>query len=304
MADTFSASGPQPSLSHQLDAWGHADATVREREAAEHELNALRAERASMLAVTQVKAPFSGEVVYRHPAPGFAPENTPVLAVSAGSGFVARIWVPTTEIDAIRAAGKVQLALEQPILNRFFEGEFRTFEAAPYEKNRVIAIFDVRLPLEAITLLASAGNPVQAKLLWRPDLLASHTVQGSLILAVIGCAGMFTSGLQRRIVTDNEPLLAERTEAGLLSERLRESVRSFHLLLRQGRLDDDPDLVRTLVRLAERMGEPALGVLREELVFDEELEQAFREWGRRSYNPALIAMLDQVRGSSTLMVTA
>jgi hypothetical protein len=52
------------------------------------------------------------------------------------------------------------------------------------------------------------------------------------------------------------------------------------------------------------MGEPALGILREELVFDEELEQALREWGCHSYNPALIAMLDQVRGSSALMVAA
>lgn len=279
-----------------------ADATAREREAAEHELNALRAERASMLAVTQVRAPFSGEVVYRHPAPGFAPENTPVLALSAGSGFVARIWVPAAEISAIRAAGKVQLALEQPILNKFFEGDFRTFEEAPYEKNRVIAVFDVKLPLEAIALLASAGNPVQARLLWRPDLLASHTFRGSLALAAIGCLGMFASGLRRR-ATD-EPPIARQIEAGALGERLNETARRFHTLLRQGRPDDDPDLVRAVIRLTERMGEPALSALRAEIVFDADLEQALREWSRHSYDPALVAVLDQVRASSALMVAA
>nr|WP_237182728.1 HlyD family secretion protein [Roseomonas marmotae] len=251
-----------------------------------------------MLAVTQVKAPFSGEVVYRHPAPGFAPENTPVLALSAGSGFIARIWVPTEEIDSIKAAGKVQLALEQPILNKFFQGEFRRFEEAPYEKNRVIAVFDVKLPLEAITLLAGAGNPVQAKLLWRPDLMASYPFRGSLVLAIAGCVGMFGSGLRRR-ATDEFPLAAQLEEA-LLEDRLHEAAFRFHALLRQGRLDDDPDLVRTVIRLAERIGEPALSALREEIVFDEEFENALREWSRRSYDPALIALLDQVRNSSVL----
>ena len=272
--------------------------TAREREAAEHELDALRAERASMLAVTQVKAPFSGEVVYRHPAPGFAPENTPVLALSAGSGFAARIWVPAEEIDAIKQAGKVQFALEQPVLNKFFEGKFRAFEEAPYEKNRVIAIFDVKLPLEAITLLASAGNPVQANLLWRPDLMASNPFRGSLILVAAGCIGMFASGLRRRTADDLASVA--QIEGDMLGERLHETARRFHTLLRQGGPDDDPDLVRTVIRLAERMGEPALRALREEIVFDDEMERALREWNRRSYHPALIAVLDQVRYSSAL----
>ncbi|KAA2211327.1 HlyD family efflux transporter periplasmic adaptor subunit [Teichococcus oryzae] len=276
--------------------------TAREREAAEHELEALRAERASMLAVTQVKAPFAGEVVYRHPAPGFAPENTPVLALSAGSGFVARIWVPSQDINGIKAAGKVQFALEQPILNKFFEGEFRTFEEAPYEKNRVIAVFDVKLPLEAITLLASAGNPVQAHLLWRPDLMASYPFRGSLILAAVGCVGMFASGLRRR-AANNLPSVAQ-LEDEALGARLHETAQRFHSLLRQGKPDEDPDFVRTVIRLAERMGEPALSALREAIVFDDEFEKALRDWSRRSYDPALIAVLDQVRNTSALTAAA
>ncbi|MCI0755703.1 hypothetical protein [Teichococcus vastitatis] len=275
--------------------------TAREREAAVHELGALRAERAGMLAVTQVKAPFAGEVVYRHPSPNFAPENTPILALSAGSGFSARIWVPTQEIAAITEAGKVQFALEQPILNKFFEGEFRAYKEAPYEKNRVIADFDVKLPLEAITLLASAGNPVQAKLLWRPDLMASYPFRGSLILTAIGCIGMFTSGLRRKASELPPPV---QIEEQLLGRRLRETAHRFHALLRQGTPDEDPDFVRTVIHLADRLGEPALRALREEIVFDEEFERALGVWSRRSYDPALIAVLDRVRNDPALAAAA
>lgn len=270
-----------------------AAATAREREAAVHEVEALRAERVGLLAATQVKAPFSGEVVYRHPAPGFAPENAPVLALSAGHGFVARVWVPTREIEAIEAAGRVQFALKQSVLNEFFEGEYRSFEVAPYEKDRVIAQFDAKLPLEAITLLAGAGNPVQVKLLWRPRLLDSYTVRGSLLLVALGCVGAVASGLRR---TPEEDAPGPRIEAGVLDARLREVARGFHVLLRQGRLDDDPDLVAGAIRLVERMGEPALKVFREEIVFDDELDRAISKWGRDNRNPALMRLLGEVRG--------
>ncbi|MFC7557181.1 hypothetical protein ACFQU7_40610 [Pseudoroseomonas wenyumeiae] len=198
------------------------------------------------------------------------------------------------EVDAIKAAGKVQLALEQPILNKFFEGEFRAFEQAPYEKSRVIAVFDVKLPLEAITLLASAGNPVQAKLLWRPSLLTSYPFQGSMALAVVGCIGMFASGLRR--AKDDMPSIAQ-LEDDVLGARLRETAQRFHTLLRQGSPEDDPDFVRTVIRLAERLGKPALRALQEEIVFDDEFELALRQWSRHSYDPALIEVLDQVRTS-------
>ena len=270
-----------------------AEATVRERQAAVHELEALKAERVGLLAATRVNAPFAGEVVYRHPAPGFAPENTPVLALSAGHGFVARVWVPTREIEAIKAAGRVQLALEQPILNKFFEGEYRSFEEAPYEKDRVIAHFDAKLPLEAITLLAGAGNPVQVKLLWRPNLLDSYTVRGSLSLIALGCVGAVASGLRRK---PEEAAPAPRIEADVLEARLREVARGFHTLLRQGRLDDDPDLVSGALRLVERMGEPALKVFREEIVFDDELERAIAGWNGHNQNPALTRLLNELRG--------
>jgi multidrug resistance efflux pump len=270
------------------------DATEREKDAARHELEALRAERVSTLAVTQVKAPFTGEVVYRHPAPGFAPENTPVMAVSKGSGFVARVWLPSNEVEKVKDAGKVQFALEQPTLSKFFVGEYRSVEEAPFEKERVIAHFDAKLPLDAITLLASAGNPVPVRLLWRPNLLENVAFLGSLGVATLGFFGVMASAMRRSRVEDEAPQV--QIEHEVRDMRLREMAHRFHLLLRTRRLSSDPDLVRGVVKLVSQLGDPAVEALRYEMVFDGELEDAIHEVG----DQAIIAVLDKIRGQITI----
>jgi hypothetical protein len=270
------------------------DATEREKDAVRHELEGLQAERVSTLAVTQVKAPFTGEIVYRHPAPGFAPENTPVMAVSKGSGFVARVWLPKDEVEKVKEAGKVQFALEQPVLNKFFVGEYRTFEQAPFEKERVIAHFDAKLPLEAITLLASAGNPVPVRLLWRPNLLESTAFNASLGVAALGFIGALTGAMRRTRVEEDVP--QARIDHEIRDMRLREMAHSFHLLLRSGRLENDPDLVRGVVKLVSQLGDPIIVALRHEMVFDGELEDAIHH----VEDQTVIAMLGKVRGQITI----
>jgi hypothetical protein len=269
------------------------EATEREKDGVQHELEALQAERVSTLAVTQVKAPFTGEVVYRHPAPGFAPENTPVLAVSKGSGFVARVWLPVSELDRIKQAGQVQFALEQPILNKFFVGEYRSFEQAPFEKERVIAHFDAKLPLEAITLLASAGNPVPVRLLWRPNLFDNIAFVGSLGVAAFGFLGALACAMRR---APQEDEVQVQIEHEVMDMRLREMAHSFHLLLREGRLESDPDLVRGVVKLVNQLGEPAVEALRHEIVFDSQLEDAIHHVNDMS----VLAMIDKIRGQITI----
>ena len=273
------------------------EATEREKDGVQHELEALQAERVSTLAVTQVKAPFTGEVVYRHPAPGFAPENTPVLAVSKGSGFVARVWLPVSELDRIKQAGQVQFALEQPILNKFFVGEYRSFEQAPFEKERVIANFDAKLPLEAITLLASAGNPVPVRLLWRPNLFDNVAFVGSLGVAALGFLGALACAMRR---APQEDEVQAQVEHEVMDMRLREMAHSFHLLLREGRLESDPDLVRGVVKLVNQLGEPAVEALRHEMVFDSQLEDAIHHVNDMS----VVAMIDKICGQITIMHSA
>ncbi|QRM34285.1 HlyD family efflux transporter periplasmic adaptor subunit [Microvirga sp. VF16] len=271
------------------------DAIAREKEVAQHELEGLQAERVSTLAVTQVKAPFSGEVVYRHPAPGFAPENTPVLAVSKGSGFVARVWLPEDDVKKVQHAGKVQFALEQPILNRFFVGEFRDAEKAPFEKERVIAHFDAKLPLDAITLLASAGNPVPVRLLWRPNLFDSLAFNASLGLSALGFLGALASAMRGRAVNDDD-VPQQQINYEARDQRLREMAQNFHRLLRHGHLEHDSDLVRGLVKLVNQLGEPAVGALRDELVFDSELEDAIQSVDDEN----VLTVLDRARGQITI----
>ena len=52
--------------------------------------------------------------------------------------------------------------------------------------------------------------------------------------------------------------------------------------------------------MVERMGEPALKVFKEEIVFDDELDRAISKWGRDNRNPALMRLLGEVRGPVAL----
>src|SRR4051812_48412495 len=93
-----------------------------EVEAARYQLSALQAERDKVIAAARITAPFAGQVVYRHPSPGLAEENSPVLALSSGSGFTARVAMPAHEVNQVAKEDSVQFALEQAVLSKFFGG--------------------------------------------------------------------------------------------------------------------------------------------------------------------------------------
>ena len=69
-------------------------AVEREVEAARIEASIATAERDRFIDMTQMRAPFSGHIVFRHPTPELAAEGAPVLALSAGPGFIAQIRMP------------------------------------------------------------------------------------------------------------------------------------------------------------------------------------------------------------------
>jgi hypothetical protein len=94
---------------------------AREVAAVEYDIAILSAEEKRLMEAAQVRSPFVGRVVYRHPAPGLAMENAPILAVSPGPGFKAKIGLPRDEVDELSARKEpVQLAVENPVLNHFF----------------------------------------------------------------------------------------------------------------------------------------------------------------------------------------
>jgi hypothetical protein len=169
----------------------------REVEAVQYDITILAAEKTRLTELGQVRAPFAGRVVYRHPAPGLATEGTPILAISAGTGFTATIKMPRAELPELAASREpVQLALDSPVLNNFFTGRFVRSEPVPYEPNRAIASFDCSLPPEIISHLASASGPVRVRLLWRPALARQAGFQVGFALLALGLL-ILAFGLRR-----------------------------------------------------------------------------------------------------------
>ena len=91
------------------------------------------AEKTRLTEISQVRAPFAGRVVYRHPAPGLASGNSSILAISAGTGFTAAIRLPRGELHELASqTDPVKLALDSPVLNQFFTGRFVRSEPIPF----------------------------------------------------------------------------------------------------------------------------------------------------------------------------
>jgi hypothetical protein len=160
----------------------------REVEAMDYDTIILAAEKTRLAEIGQVRAPFAGKVVYRHPAPGLASGNSPILAISAGTGFTAAIRLPRSELRELALqTDPVELALDSPLLNQFFTGRFVRSEPVPFEPGRVIAYLDCNLPPEIIGDLGNTPGPVRVRLLWRPYLLFQPGVEfGILLLAASG----------------------------------------------------------------------------------------------------------------------
>ena len=146
----------------------------REVDAVGYEIAILAAEKTRLTEIGQVRAPFAGKVVYRNAAPGLASGNSPILAISAGTGFTAAIRLPRSEIRELASeTDPVKLALESPVLNQFFTGRFVRSESVPFEPGRVIAYLDCNLPPEIIGHLGNTAEPLRVRLLWQPSLRVS-----------------------------------------------------------------------------------------------------------------------------------
>jgi len=171
--------------------------TGLEIEAANYQLGALIAEKQKNLSVSQIKAPFAGQVVYRHPSPGLAGDNTPVLAISSGTGFNARIWMSDADVRQIAHAGEVQFGIQNAIMKRYFVGQFKKAEYAPYE-NRMIAHFDATLPIEAISSLSSSSEPMRVQLLWRPPRMGDIWFRFAILLLLLGALLLCASSIHSR----------------------------------------------------------------------------------------------------------
>jgi hypothetical protein len=169
----------------------------REVEAVDYDISILAEEKKRLTEINQVRSPFSGKVIYRHPAPGLASHGAPVLVISAGTGFTANIRLPRSELPELEPDGDaVTLALESPVLHQFITGRFVRAEPLPLEQDRVIAYFDCSLPPEIISQLGSSAAPTKVKLLWQPALI--HQIGFKLGLLLLGLGTLSFAGGMRK----------------------------------------------------------------------------------------------------------
>jgi multidrug resistance efflux pump len=271
--------------------------TAQEMQVARHQLAALQAERSRVVSVTQVRAPFSGQVVYRHTTPGFAKDNSPVLALSPGSGFTATVRVAADEVPEIVQAGPVRFELENGILSRFFTGVFRRATPATDDGDFVIAEFDAELPVEAVTRLAASGETVQVQLEWAPNILNDRVFRGSAAVATLGLLGFAMAEANRLIRRRPGRSEAAGADAGIVGgessaefrhpetwirmnePRLRAQVADFHLKLCNGELR--PESLSTLHKALDVFGQDAIRVVQSEIPLDEKVQEAAETWIRR-----------------------
>jgi hypothetical protein len=150
--------------------------------------------------------------VYRHPSPGLAGDNVPVLAISSGTGFNARVWMPREAVSEVAHAGEVLFQLDNVVLRKFFVGQFRKAEEVPHE-DRVIAHFDAKLPIEAITELGARSEPLRVHLLWRPSPLQNVWFRSAILMLLVGLILMSVASLTAHVRTRRNARVVFQGEA-------------------------------------------------------------------------------------------
>ena len=208
-------------------------AVAGEVEASEHEIAVLAAEKDRLVEAFQVRAPFSGHVVYRATAPGLLNDDEPILAISTGMGFTARIRMPKSELSQLETAKRpLQLALDEPVLDRFFTGRFVRAEPMAFEPDRVIAEIECALPPEIIAFLGKNSKLAQVRLLWRPPLLGQ--------LGFLFGLGFVLAGISLATAHLNRSRMAIRQSFGLAAAYLYRSRAALQELVTWSRAAGRP----------------------------------------------------------------
>jgi multidrug resistance efflux pump len=153
---------------------------------AKQQVSTLAAERGRALSAVQIRAPYDGRIVYRDASPGLAQEGAPILALSSGAGFEARVPMPAAEAAAVARASEVRFAVQRPVLEKYFSAKFRRADPDPFQPDYDVASFDAYLPDDVVAQLGDAHGPMAVYLLWHPQAMASRVDQALLGLAVLG----------------------------------------------------------------------------------------------------------------------
>ncbi|MFW6153918.1 MAG: HlyD family efflux transporter periplasmic adaptor subunit [Planctomycetota bacterium] len=135
------------------------------------EMRQVQADLDGLQGTLEVTAPFAGRVVYREPAPNAVLADEPVLVLAPPEGFRVHLRLPAREVEPLRRAGTVVLALADPRIQRRLPGRLLASHPLPHEPGYRLVELACRPPAETIRLLGrEADEPIEARLLWRPPL--------------------------------------------------------------------------------------------------------------------------------------
>lgn len=132
----------------------------------------------------EVRSPFSGRVVYRHPAPSLASAGQPIMAIAAGEGFVARVQVPAHEALLLAPGDKLRLRLKNATVSEYIMGSLSRVLPVPEQPAFRYLEIVTQLPVEQFANLSY--GVVRVNLEWRPLLLLNpFVVAGLLVLSLV-----------------------------------------------------------------------------------------------------------------------
>ena len=142
----------------------------------------------------ELKAPYDGQVIFRHPSPGL--NHGPVLVFSRPEGLRLRFRLPEGQVEALRNAGNVTVELEETAntVEQRFPGKFLQATTLTREPGMALVELECQAPPETVASLAE-GKPIKARFSWRPPLLNLWPFPVSVILIGLGLFGFIVSNL-------------------------------------------------------------------------------------------------------------
>ncbi len=142
------------------------------------------------------RARFDGEVIYRHPSPGTAVNQTPVLVFSPTAGVRLRFNLPDEQVDALKGAGLVTVELKEPLasVEQRFPGKFLQATALARDPGTSTVYLECQAPPEVVASLVD-GKQIRAGFSWRPPLMNLWPFPSSLILIGLGVFGLLVASL-------------------------------------------------------------------------------------------------------------
>ncbi|MCE9530560.1 MAG: hypothetical protein K8T89_05435 [Planctomycetes bacterium] len=142
----------------------------------------------------EIKAPYDGQVVYRHSSPGL--NHGPVLVLSRQDSMRFRFRLPEEQVAALRDAGNVTIELEETAntVEQRFPGKFLQATSLTREPGMALVDLEVQAPPETVGSLAE-GKPIKARFSWRPPMFNLWPFPVSVALIAVGIFGLIVVNL-------------------------------------------------------------------------------------------------------------